>query len=68
MAPKSPKSAPDAPTDMVFGTTASLKCKIDNKLPPKPESRYNIPISTANLKRLHIKNKDNKEFQLEKRL
>jgi hypothetical protein len=45
MAPNRPKSAPDAPTDI-----DDLELRADNKLPPKPESRYNTPILTANYK------------------
>lgn len=52
MAPRSPKSAPDAPTDTVFGVEDSLKCKIDNKLPPKPESMYKNPILTAKVQEI----------------
>lgn len=43
MAPNSPKSAPDAPTDMDF-----WRWRADNKLPPKPEITYKRPILTAN--------------------
>ncbi|RDX77923.1 DCC family protein, chloroplastic [Mucuna pruriens] len=53
MAPRRPKSAPDAPTDTVFDASSS-KCKIDNKLPPKPESIYKNPILTAKSKRLEF--------------
>ena len=46
MAPRRPKSAPDAPTDTVLDL-ASCKCKIDSKLPPIPEIIYKSPILTA---------------------
>ena len=42
MAPSNPKSAPDAPTD-----TVDFAWRADNKLPPKPASRYKTPILTA---------------------
>lgn len=50
-APKSPKSAPDAPTDMVV--SAGLILKHDSKLPPNPESTYKHPILTAKTKNKH---------------
>lgn len=42
MPPSSPKSAPDAPTEM-------FDCikRAESRLPPKPERRYNRPILTA---------------------
>lgn len=45
IAPKSPKRAPDAPTEMLV-----LMKKADSMLPPNPDKRYIIPIRTANNK------------------
>lgn len=42
IAPRSPKRAPEAPTDMWFP-----RKRHDNTLPPNPETRYMIPILTA---------------------
>ena len=49
MAPNNPKRAPDAPTDMV-GLSDGLRLRVDNKLPPMPESTYRTPILTEKSK------------------
>lgn len=41
MPPSNPKSAPDAPTEILFWIKRD-----DNKLPPRPEMRYSNPIRT----------------------
>ena len=46
IAPKRPKRAPEAPTDMV-GFSAGLRLIDESKLPPNPESTYKHPILTA---------------------
>lgn len=56
IAPKSPKSAPEAPTDMV-GFSAGLRLRDESKLPPKPESTYKHPIFTAKTKKKKKKKK-----------
>ena len=45
MAPNNPKSAPEAPTDMIG--LEGFRFMVDNKLPPKPERTYKTPILTA---------------------
>lgn len=49
MAPKNPKSAPEAPTDIDFPIEIE-----DIKLPPKPETTYKIPIRTEKLRHYRI--------------
>lgn len=44
MDPNRPKSAPEAPTEMVLFLAGD---KTDVKLPPKPDIMYNGPILTA---------------------
>lgn len=48
IAPKSPKSAPEAPTDMV-GFSAGLIFSDESKLPPNPDTTYKHPIFTAKI-------------------
>lgn len=43
MAPSNPKSAPEAPTEMV-----DLMNRADNKVPPNPDTTYRTPIFAAN--------------------
>lgn len=59
MAPNKPKSAPEAPTEMV-GFRDELRLRLDNKLPPKPERTYNVLILTAQIKKKKFWYKKNK--------
>lgn len=69
IAPKRPKRAPEAPTDMV-GFSAGLRLIDESKLPPNPESTYKHPIFTATKninktqtsQRIKTKNKIPNEF------
>lgn len=49
MAPRNPKSAPDAPTDIDFSREIE-----DDKLPPMPERTYKIPTLTEKLRHHRI--------------
>lgn len=44
IAPKSPKRAPDAPTEMPF-----LMKRAESMLPPNPDKRYIMLIRTADI-------------------
>ena len=43
--PRSPRSVPDAPTDIL-----GVALREDIKLPPNPDNKYNSPILTAILR------------------
>ena len=54
MAPRSPKSAPEAPTETTACLSWRRECMLDIKLPPNPDSTYKGPILPANLHQVYL--------------
>ena len=65
IAPRSPKRAPEAPTEIW-----SLRNRDDSTLPPNPDTRYMIPILTAinltkeNVRSIYYVNIDRKRNEI----